>query len=35
MLWFRVIREDVPNDRGQLQSDDRATARHLFDGKPA
>ena len=35
VLWFRVIRDDMPNDRGHLQSDDRVATRHPFTGKAA
>ena len=35
VLWFRVVRDDMPNDRGHLQSDDRVATRHPFSGKAA
>lgn len=30
VLWFRVLRDDRPEDRGVLQSDDRVATRHPF-----
>lgn len=35
VLWFRVLRDDMPNDHGLLQSDDRVATRHPFSGKAA
>lgn len=35
VLWFRVILDERPNDRGVLQSDDRVATRHPFDRTPA
>lgn len=35
VLWFRVIRDDQPAERGVLQSDDRVTTHHPRTGKAA
>lgn len=35
VLWFSVIRDGKPGDRGVLQSDDRVATRNPFDRKPA
>lgn len=35
VLWFRVIRDDMPDDRGCLQSDHRVATRHPFSGRTA
>lgn len=35
VLWFRVIRDDKPGDRGVLQSHDRVSTRHPFSREVA
>lgn len=35
VLWFSVIRDNRPDDRGVLQSDDRVATRHPFTRESA
>ncbi|MFA5709320.1 hypothetical protein [Mycolicibacterium sp.] len=35
VLWFKVIRDDRPGERGVLQSDDRVATRHPFTREAA